>query len=329
MCTDYNFSELNNLKKINLAHLRNKTIVVTGATGLIGRALVSCFEYLSKVHELNINIIKVSKSCNQNECSGYVSWDEFPDKFDFLIHAGAPTASSYFANNPVETFSEILHKTEICLTKQLKNSNCKSVFLSTIEVYGEGDGNILRECELKSINIDNPRSSYPLGKRCSEFLIKAYTKQYGVHSSIARLTQTFGTGVQWHDQRVFAYFGRCLLEQKDIVLATEGLLKRPYLDILDAITGIVYILLYGKDGESYNLSNPMNYVSIKELAQKFIDKSKKIHCRSERDPDMAKKFAPQSGINLSVDKIQGLGWTPERTLDRTIDDLLNSLKVTR
>lgn len=330
MSTEYEFGQISNITDVLLKHdLQNKHFVITGASGLIGKACNAYLKYLNEKYKLNIIVTLITTS-HQKLCEPcYRSWDNFPEEFDFLIHAGAPTSSLLFKERPTEVFSDIVSKTRVCLEQQKKNPGSKGVFLSTLEIYGQSQNETLLEEDLGFIDIDNPRSSYPLGKRASEFLVKSYAKEFGIKASIARLTQTFGTGVRWEDPRVFAYFGRCCLMNEDIVLATPGKLKRAYLDVLDAVSGIFFILLNGEQGESYNVSNDSNYYSVVELAGLFITQNKRCQIKFNYDSEIAANFAPQIGTNLDISKLKGLGWVPNVNLAKTIEALLNSMQATR
>ena len=60
-----------------------------------------------------------------------------------------------------------------------------------------------------------------------ECLCVSYAEEYGVPVKIARLSQSFGAGVEYNDGRVFAEFARCAIEKKNIVLHTEGKMQLP------------------------------------------------------------------------------------------------------
>ena len=56
----------------------------------------------------------------------------------------------------------------------------------------------------------------------AESLCVGYRHQYQVPVKMARLSQTFGPGVSYEDNRVFAQFARAVLEKSDIILRTKG-----------------------------------------------------------------------------------------------------------
>ena len=95
----------------------------------------------------------------------------------------------------------------------------------------------------------------------------SYNKEYGVSAKILRLTQTFGPGVNLTDNRVFAQFAKSVIYSTDIVLNTAGRTKRDYLYTADAVKAILSVLLLGKDGNIYNVSNPDTYCTICDMAK--------------------------------------------------------------
>jgi dTDP-glucose 4,6-dehydratase len=72
---------------------------------------------------------------------------------------------------------------------------------------------------------------------------------------ITRLCQTFGAGVAYDDNRVFAQFARSVIEKKDIVLRTKGETYRNYCYTRDAVVALFLLLCKGRAGEVYNIAN--------------------------------------------------------------------------
>ena len=66
---------------------------------------------------------------------------------------------------------------------------------------------------------------------------------------------------------LFAEFARCAIEKRNIVLKTKGETERCYLDISDAVSAILTVLLNGKIGEIYTAANEETYCSIYEMAK--------------------------------------------------------------
>lgn len=298
-----------------------KTIVVTGATGLIGKTLVP--ELVSKggyVIAIVRNLAKARDLLPSDSHIKLVKNDLVSDErlqintpVDYIVHAGCPTSSEYMRSHPVETIQAIVNGTRKVLEFARVQKVKSVVFLSSIEVYGTiiNDSNAVTEEQIGPLELLNTRSGYPMGKRMAETLCYSYYKEYNVPVCIARLTQTFGPGVNIeNDNRVFAQFSRSVLRHEDIVLHTEGRTRRMYLHTKDAISAILCLMQKGKSGEAYNIANEDTYISIKEMAEMvrnhFAPTQQVVVQIKHNTP-----YLPEIHLRLSTAKIAQLGWCPQ------------------
>lgn len=315
---------ISNLDFIPWDKLANKSILVTGATGLIGFNLVCALLYASKKFDLDLKIIvqirdeqkakKLFFNFLDYENLEFLKSDikkefEIKSKLDFIIHGANPTSSEYFILKPVELINEIVTGTSNIL-KLSRDYEVKSlVYLSTMEVYGSGlDDEPICENSLSLVDTMALRSSYPEAKRLAENLCASYAYEYGVNAKVARLAQCFGPGVSKNDNRVFADFARCVLKKQDIELLTMGRSKRSYVYTMDAISAIIAILLKGEKAEAYNVANEKNYCSIKEMAELLAKEFEGISVKFLKQSVGNQKFSPPHMLNLSTQKLQTLGW---------------------
>ena len=198
-----------------------------------------------------------------------------------------------------------------------KNKNVKGmVYLSSMELYGKIEKDeYITESELGYVDPLNIRSCYPESKRMCENLCACYAAEYKVPVCQVRLAQTFGPGISYEDKRVFAMMARNAIESEDIVLQTKGTSKHPYVYTAQAVTAIFTVLLKGKAGEAYNVSNPETYCSIYEMGKLVAEKiaNGKIKVVVLSNGDVSKYPAP-SCLKLDISKIESLGWKPEYDL---------------
>ncbi len=202
-----------------------------------------------------------------------------------------------------------------------------------MEVYGAPatDGKIC-ENSASNLNTMSARSSYPEGKRLCECLCASYAKEYGVPAKVARLTQTFGEGVDYDDGRVFAQFARCVIESKDIILKTKGETKRNYVYVGDAAEAIFTILAYGNDGEAYNIANEETYCSIFDMATAVVKEFGNGKCKviiDEAEDAVKLGYAPTLKMNLSAAKLKKLGWKPKVNLLQSYRIMIDYMKKTK
>jgi dTDP-glucose 4,6-dehydratase len=210
--------------------------------------------------------------------------------------------------------------------------NCKGVvFTSSLEVYGNtgiSQKNIT-ETDGGYIDTMNPRSSYSEGKRISECLFTAYAKQYGLRAMVARLTASFGDCASYTDKRVFAQFARSIVNHEDIVLKSTGETVRDYCDALDVASALLTILSEAPAGEAYNVANMDAEISIKDLAQRFVDlyPESGSHLVFDLGEDAQKLgYNPVMRNVLDSSKLMGLGWKPEYGIDDMIRHLVDGYK---
>lgn len=328
--------------------LKNKTILVTGATGLIGSQIVMTLLNASSERGLNINVLaavrnkekakKIFKYANTDSLD-YIVQDILEpfstDKsIDYIIHGASMTSSKDFVDYPVETIKTALQGTENILNLA-KEKNVKGmIYLSSLEIYGVVDFNIEKVTEDMSGTIDSMsvRSSYSEGKRMVECLCAAYASEYKIPIKVARLCQTFGPGVNYKDNRVFAQFARSIIEGEDIVLKTDGSTERNYCYIRDAISGILNVLLKGNSGEAYNIANKDTLITIRGMAEMLIKMYPESGSSLKFDiaEDITKLgYNPKVKMNLDTSKLEALGWSAEVSLSEMFQNLITSMKFNK
>lgn len=307
-----------------------KSVVVTGATGLIGSTLVRALLFCSQAKVIaavrNVERAQAmfvdSRTAGANlEICSWMAEQPLPvsEPIDYIFHCASQTSSSGFIQMPVETIRTAYMGTEHILQAARINSSCRVLFLSTMEIYGTPqDDEKITEEYVGRINPLTVRNCYPESKRLCENLCVSYAREYGVSVSIARLTQTFGPSVLLSDSRVFAEFARCVVEGRDIVLHTKGETKRNYLYTADAVRALLIIAQRGQIGEAYNVANEATYCSILEMADLVAKRlgNGRVAVRVELEKDVAAfGYAPVLHMNLDTAKLRALGWMPSVDLE--------------
>lgn len=330
--------------------LQNKTILITGATGLIGFNLVSALAYVVLYKNITLKMIALVRNREQaqnrfHEILAAGAPLEFligdlnhippiDEKINYIIHGGSPTASRYFAEHPVETIVTNLNGATYLLELARKNRSEGFLFLSSMEVYG---GIHCREKidEKHASFVDTmvPRSSYPEVKRMVESLCACYADEYGVPAKSIRLTQAFGAGIRRTENRVFAQFVRSAMNHEDIVMYTKGGTEHSYLYTADAVSAILTVLLKGTTGEAYNAANEQAYCSIKEMAETVanldIIKVKyggPVSVVVDESKNDGKIYPPELYMNLDTKKLQELGWKARISLEDMFTRMILSME---
>ncbi|SFC87365.1 NAD-dependent epimerase/dehydratase family protein [Butyrivibrio sp. YAB3001] len=334
---------------MDFSALYNKSIMITGATGMIGQNIVSYIRRLNEKKNAAITIIAHGRSEEKlkalygeylNEALFKttifdVTELQYDGPVDYIIHTASITGGSkQHLDYPMRTLGTAINGTRRVLDLAM-DKHCQGVvFLSSLEVYGytgNAEKNIT-ETDGGYIDTMNPRSSYSEGKRISECMFTAYAKQYGLPAMVARLTASFGAGVSPKDNRVFAQFAKSILAGEDIILKSTGETVRDYCDAMDVAAALLTILAFGTPGQAYNVANMDTEISIRDLAQKFIDLYPEAGSKLVFDlkEDSAKfGYNPIMRNVLDSTKLMSLGWEPEYSIDDMIRHLVESLRKNR
>ncbi|MDE5618780.1 MAG: NAD(P)-dependent oxidoreductase [Clostridia bacterium] len=318
--------------------LKGKSVFVTGATGLIGKAIVTLLlERGANVYALIRDKSKadsafgLSPDCRLKYVIGDMRNLKAEDMgIDYVIHCASRTASKDFAASPADVLSDIFSGTRNALEFARANKVSGFAYLSTMEVYGASmGGEKIEENSPCYLDTMNSRSCYPEAKRACECLCASYASQYGVPVKVVRLTQTFGKGVSYDDNRVFAEFARCVIEGRDIVLKTKGETMRNYVSVDDAAQAVLTALIYGKSGEAYNVANEDTYCSVYDMARLVADNfgCGRIKVRIEEQDVASFGYAPVLKCNLSARKMLSLGWKPTKGLIEMFAETIKDMKA--
>lgn len=274
----------------NVDQLKDKTIIITGASGLIGSNLIAYLDFLNKKEKLNLKIIAIHKSPLE-VWMPHSSFIEFIEldltvsklstnlKFDFLIHCATYAQPKKFLECPKETV-ELNTTVLFNLLEQAEKNQALFLYLSSAEIYGEVDKTniITKESYFGNVNTLSERAIYTESKRLAETICYLFSNRLKI--KIARALITYGPGVKYDDKRVISEFIKKAQEEKEIIMMDEGLAQRTFCFITDTIEMLLNIMLNGKE-LVYNICGK-DTITIRDLAKlvaqinqvKFNDKFK-------------------------------------------------------
>lgn len=304
-----------------------KTILVTGATGLIGKLCVKSLlnsGYNTQVIALVRDEEKAKNIFGESKRLTYLVQDinqriNTTRRVDYIIHAASTTSSKDFVEKPVETIYTAINGSRNVL-EFAKNKRLEGmVYLSSLEIYGVNEKENIKEMDYGYIDILNPRSSYSESKKMVETMCISYGTEYGVPVKIARLAQTFGAGVSISDNRVFAQFAKAIINKENIILHTKGETKRNYCYTTDAVRGIFTILTKGENNNAYNVANENSYCSISEIAHLLENEYTKVEYKID---EVNRGYNPTVKIALNTEKLNALGWEAKVNLKEMFDRLI-------
>ncbi|PWJ61062.1 nucleoside-diphosphate-sugar epimerase [Fibrobacter sp. UWR4] len=259
--------------------LQGKNILVTGATGLIGCCIV---ETLLKHLNLNLHVYASGRSEERIKTifKNYLNSNYFhflkhdilnplecDIDFHYIVAAAGVASPQLYSTDPISVIKSNLWGIDNILKYGINHHLEKFVYVSSGEIYGEGDGRDFTEDYSGYVNCASLRACYPSAKRASESLCIAYSHQYNVDLCIARPCHVYGPNFSDTDNRVYAQFMRNVLNDENIVLKSSGNQYRSWCYVVDCASAILHIMLKGGNGQAYNIADPSSNLSIKELAE--------------------------------------------------------------
>lgn len=263
------------LENVDLHPLEGKTILITGASGLIGMHFLASLKLFGKALKTPVKVIAVINSNPEpylrellNDTDEVYQGDLTDIKFceslpkaDYIVHAASYGQPIRFMENPLKTLKLNTLATYILFEKLMPNG--KFLFISSSELYIGLTDPPFNETQIGSLNTNHLRACYVEAKRCGETIVNAY-RNIGVDAKSARLALAYGPGTKLGDKRVISSFIQKSFEGA-ITLLDYGTARRAYLYVTDAVEIMWRILLDGTDG-IYNVGG-VGVSSIADLAK--------------------------------------------------------------
>ncbi|TXJ50461.1 NAD(P)-dependent oxidoreductase [Brachyspira aalborgi] len=261
--------DIDNIVKCNdFSELKNKSVFITGATGLFGLWLLEFLLFLNKKYDFNISITILTRSYNN-----FIS--KYPKFKDYNINYIENDVVNFKLNKRYDFFfdlvwaklknNEYTYDTMISGIKNVINI-CKDIevekllFISSGSVYGKQPFNILKITEdTKGI----PINDYAKAKKYSEELLL----DSKINIGIARGFSFVGAYMKL-DYFAMANFIDSVINNRDIIINGDGSPIRSYLYMADAIYWLLTILLKSKNKSIYNVGGGGGGISIYDLAKK-------------------------------------------------------------
>lgn len=333
---------------VDFGECRGKTVLVSGATGMLPSYMIFTLIYLNEIDEGNdIQIIAVARN-REKAVRKYGSYleksyfhliiqdvcDKIPvdGPIDYIIHGASPASPQFYGMQPVETLLPNImgtyHLLELARKKKVKGF----LFLSSGEVYGKVDNrDTIREEDYGYLDPLDIRSCYGESKRMGENMCASWFHEYGVPAKSVRIYHTYGPGMDIeNDKRVFSEFVSNVVHRENIVLKSDGSPVRSFCYISDATAAFFKVLMDGQSGESYNIGNPQCLISMRELAGILLTIKPEYHLKlvaGTRPENMnyIENSRPNC-ITADITKINELGWKPTITISegfkRTVESFL-------
>lgn len=316
--------------------LKGKSVLVTGATGLLGVHLIDVLMALGGV---KVYAVGRSKAKAENRLGEYYANPLF--KFveqdvclpfdedlhvDYIIPGASNTHPLAYSQYPVETIQINVKGAEHALNKA---AECKATVLypSTVEVYGNALGqDVFEEDYTGKLNLSTSRACYTESKRVSEALCQSYISERGVDVKIVRLSRIFGPTMLDSDSKASSQFIMKAVNNEDIVLKSKGEQFFSYSYVSDAVAAMLYVMLHGECGQAYNISNEKCNVHLRDFAQMCAEyNGRKVVFELPSETEM-KGFSNATQAILDNTKLKSLGFKPKYGLKDAVHRTIEILK---
>lgn len=320
-----------------LDRLKGGTVMVTGATGLIGSAVVDMLaaggvKAVAAVRSEE----KFRERFGEPAEKGRVAFARYDAQEtagfsvipDYIIHCAGNSHPQSFRQEPVETLMGNITGLDNLFRFARENKLTKRIlYVSSSEVYGSRNSSELyKEEDYCYLDFLNSRACYPSGKRAAETLCSCYIEEYGMDAVVVRPGHVYGPTMTESDSRAASQFFRDVLQGKDIVMKSSGLQLRSYCHVLDCASAILTVLLEGVCGEAYNISNPDSVVTIRDMAECIADCAGRRIIFQEATETEKKGFNFMPCSALDAGKLLQLGWKGRYPMKEGVRNTLECLK---
>ena len=298
--------------------LKGKSVLITGATGMVGTMLIDALMQVEGVRVIAVgrNKAKAESRLGEhfaNERFCFMEHDvcqPFDEniKVDYILPMASNTHPLAYSQYPIETMMINLKGAEHALNLAFK-TGATVVYTSTNEVYGNaiGDEDFSEDYNGR-LTLSNARACYNESKRSAEALCQSYIAEKGVKVKIARLCRIFGPTMLMSDSKASSQFIKKALEGEDIVLKSEGNQYFSYTYVADAVRGLLTVMLHGENGVAYNVSSDKTNVRLRDFAQLCAECVGRKVVFDLPDATEAKGFSVAMRAILSNERIKSIGF---------------------
>jgi nucleoside-diphosphate-sugar epimerase len=249
------------------------------------------------------------------------------DYVDYIIHGAGNTHPIAYATESLNTVLTSILGTKSILDFASINNVKRTLFLSTVEIYGENRGDVssFKEDYCGYIDCNTLRAGYPEGKRAAESLCQAYIKEKNVDVVIARCCRVFGPTMDKDDSKVIAQFIRDAVNNENIILKSKGDQQFSYCYVADICSALLLLLLNGRNCDAYNISINDCNLSLLQIATIISVYTNKNIIFDTPSLIESSGYSKSTKALLDSSKLNKLGWEPKYSIEngiiRTIDIL--------
>ncbi len=327
--------------------MKGKSILLSGATGLVGSFFVDVI-LLKNSEGLDCTVYALGRN-EEKAKNRFLKWNNDnhlifipydinrplvrPDlgTLDYVLHLASNTHPMQYSTDPIGTITTNIVGVQNLLEFAVEHHATRFAFISSNEIYGEnrGDVEFFDEDYCGYINSNTMRAAYPESKRCGEALCQAYKAQKGLDVVIPRPTRSYGPTMLMTDTKAISQFVKKGVAGEDIVLKSEGTQYYSYTYVADAVSGLLYVLLKGENGEAYNIADERSDIMLKDLASIIAGIAGRKVVFEIPDAVEAAGYSKATKARLDGRKLKSLGWTAKYDISSGMERTIKQLKQIR
>ncbi|MCV3406120.1 SDR family oxidoreductase [Campylobacter lari] len=308
-----------------------KTILITGGSGFLGSNL--CQRLVDDNHIICVDNNYTGRMENINHLLSHPNFTfihhdicnplKIETKLDQIYNFACPASPpAYQGSHAIKTTKTSVYGA-INMLELAKEHKATIMQASTSEVYGDPLIHPQSEDYRGNVNPIGIRACYDEGKRCAESLFFDYHRHENVDIKVIRIFNTYGPNMDPNDGRVVSNFICQALSGKDITIYGDGSQTRSFCYVDDLIDIIIKVMNSPKDFQGpINTGNPGEF-TIKDLAQKVIEKTGSKSQIIYKDLPLDDPTQRRPDITLAKSKFD---WEPKINLDKGLDKTIEYFK---
>lgn len=245
-----------------------------------------------------------------------------------IYHLASPVGPAGVLQHKGKIVQRIVEDTQAVI-ELARVSGARLVFVSTSELYNGGLDGLCVEGMARSVPTHGlPRAEYAAGKLAAEVMVQAAVLHQGLDAVIVRPFNVAGPRQSGRGGFVLPRFVGQALAGQPLTIFGDGRQRRAFTHVADIVKGLRFVASKGTAGQAYNLGNPANHGTVKELAQLVLAETRSDSDLSYVDPqtiygphyaEAADKY-PDSGSAFA------LGWQPRYDRRATVRDVVQWMR---
>lgn len=332
---------------VEMDEFTNKTVLITGATGLIASHIVD-----KLMEQGDVRVIALSRSEKKisagfkeylnNPYFSYIAQDvlkpiSIDEHVDYIFHAAGPMEGKIIRERPMDVINPNINGLINCLEvlrkqKEETGTSGRIVLFSSVTVYGNisnEDITVSEEFTRVTENLDSISAPYSQSKRMIEVIALAYARQYGIDVVIPRFSTVYGP-TRFIPDTAFFEFIKKSISGEDITLNSSNLPRRDNIYIDDAVEAVLTVAAKGENMQAYNISSNgdlRNYASIDEIAESIARIANMLYGSQvvvKYKSDAIGKRTP--GLKMNNERVASFGWNIHNSLEDGVTKTIRALE---